>query len=259
MVLAGVQTPGYYERKLRLLNLSMGVVHLAQAFVLIVLASDFTLPVTGAFMDGPPGVGQATISELWSVNIAWAVISFVLMTGGAHLLIASPVMFRLYASELAKGRNYARWAEYSITSSIMMVLIAMLTGISDGAAIVSIFGANSAMILFGALMEHYESPGKANWAGYVMGSIIGLVPWMAIGLYLWSPTSPGEPPAFVYGIFFSLFIFFNSFALNMLLQYKKIGPWRNYVFGETIYMWLSLLSKSALVWQIFSATLIPTP
>ena len=36
----------------------------------------------------------------------------------------------------------------------------------------------------------------------------------------------GDPPGFVYGIFFSIFVAFNIFAINMFLQYKAIGPWR---------------------------------
>lgn len=37
------------------------------------------------------------------------------------------------------------------------------------------------------------------------------------------------PPAFVYGIIVSIFIFFNSFALNQWLQYRQIGPWKDYL------------------------------
>lgn len=78
---------------------------------------------------------------------------------------------------------------------------------------------------------------------------------VAIAIYLWSPTTAAEPPAFVYAIFVSLFVFFNSFALNMLLQYRQIGPWRSYLFGESAYILLSLTAKSALAWQVFAGAL----
>ncbi|HEX2420155.1 MAG TPA: heliorhodopsin HeR, partial [Acidimicrobiia bacterium] len=67
--------------------------------------------------------------------------------------------------------------------------------------------------------------------------------------------SAAEPPGFVYGIFFSLFLFFNIFALNMWLQYRRVGRWRNYLFGERVYVLLSLVAKSALAWQVFGGTL----
>ena len=73
-------------------------------------------------------------------------------------------------------------------------------------------------------------------------------------IYIWSPGS-GSPPAFVYAIFFSLFVFFNSFAINMVLQYKQVGRWKDYVYGEVVYVVLSLTAKSALAWQVFGGTL----
>jgi hypothetical protein len=61
----------------------------------------------------------------------------------------------------------------------------------------------------------------------------------------------------VYAIFVSLFVFFNSFALNQVLQYRQVGPWRDYLFGEYVYVALSLVAKSALAWQVFANTLVP--
>ena len=137
---------------------------------------------------------------------------------------------------------------------MMVVLIAMLTGISDVAALIAIFAANAAMILFGAVQERYESPGGSLWP-FWLGCVIGIAPWLAIGVYLWSPGSSAEPPAFVYAIFGSLFIFFNVFAINMWLQYRRVGRWRSYLFGERVYMVLSLVAKSLLAWQVFAGTL----
>jgi hypothetical protein len=47
------------------------------------------------------------------------------------------------------------------------------------------------------------------------------------------------------------------FAINMVLQYRKVGPWRDYLFGERVYILLSLTAKSALAWQVFAGTLRP--
>ncbi len=64
------------------------------------------------------------------------------------------------------------------------------------------------------------------------------------------------PPGFVYGILISIFVLFNSFAINQWLQYRQIGPWRDYLVGERTYIVLSLVAKSALAWQIFANVLI---
>jgi hypothetical protein len=90
----------------------------------------------------------------------------------------------------------------------------------------------------------------------LFGCFAGIIPWIIVLIYLWSPGfGDQQPPAFVYGIIFSLFVFFNIFAVNMVLQYKQVGRWRDYMFGEKVYIILSLTAKALLAWQVFSATL----
>lgn len=253
--MADVSTTDLRPGRLRAFNLVMGLVHAAQGVAVLALSTDFSLPVTGTFMQGPPGSEPPALTEIFELPIGPAVAAFLFISAVAHFLIASPGIYGWYLANLARGRNYARWVEYSVSSSLMMVLIAMLTGISDAAALVAIFGVNAAMILFGWLMEHRERPGEASWLPFTFGSIAGIVPWIAIGIYFVSPGVDATPPAFVVAIFISLFVFFNSFALNMVLQYARIGPWRDYLYGERAYIVLSLTSKSALAWQVFAGTL----
>jgi hypothetical protein len=136
----------------------------------------------------------------------------------------------------------------------MAVLIGLLTGINDVAAVTAIFGANAAMIIFGLVQERYEHPG-GSLLPFWLGSLIGLVPWLAIGVYLSGVGTDSQAPGFVYAIFVSLFLFFMSFAVNMWLQYRRVGRWRDYLFGERVYVLLSLVAKSALAWQVFAGTL----
>jgi hypothetical protein len=243
--------------RLRWYNALMGLVHAVQGVAILLLSNDFSLPVTATFMEGPPGTTGA-LRELFSLPLGPAVAAFLFLSAAAHWILVLPGAFGWYRRNLEHNRNYARWIEYSLSSSLMIVLIAMITGISDVAALIGLFGVNASMILFGWLMEKYEQPGHASWLSYWFGVLAGAVPWVAIGIYLWAPGVSAEPPAFVYGIFVSLFVFFNSFALNMVLQYRQVGPWRNYLFGESVYVLLSLTAKSALAWQVFANTLVPS-
>lgn len=245
-------------KRLRIYNAVMGTFHLAQGIAIVALSNDFALPVTANFIKGPPGTPPGTPEVLFDLPLGLAVAAFVFISALAHYLIASPGIFPWYVRNLKKNRNYARWIEYSISSSLMVVLIAMLPGIFDASALIAIFGVNVSMILFGLLFEHYEEPGKPNWMSFWFGCLTGIVPWIAISIYIWSPGSTAEPPGFVYAIFVTMFIFFNSFALNQVLQYKQIGKWRDYVFGETMYVLLSLSAKSLLAWLVFANTLIPS-
>ncbi|MGE3414063.1 MAG: heliorhodopsin HeR [Dehalococcoidia bacterium] len=242
--------------RLRWYNAAMGVLHLGQGLVILALSNDFSLPVYATFMEGPPGSTPPELDVLFDLRIGPAVAAFVFISALAHFLLVMPGIFGWYTRNLGRGRNDARWYEYSLSASIMIVLIAMLTGIGDIAALVAIFGVNATMILLGLVQEHAEQPGQGRMLPFWVGSVAGIVPWIAIAIYFASPGSAADPPAFVYGIFISLFVFFNVFALNMWLQYRRIGPWRDYVFGEVVYVFLSLTAKSALAWQVFFPTLV---
>ena len=237
-------------------NTVAAMVHLIQALVVVALATSFALPVTAAYLQGPPGTPAQDPIVLFDLPTGAAVAAFLALSALAHALV-STVWWRRYITDLGRSRNPARWVEYSLSSSLMIVLIAQLVGISDVAALLALFGVNASMILFGWLQERYEEPGGRGWLPFVFGCVSGTVPWLAIGVYLLSPgsTSPATPPGFVYAIFVSLFVFFNVFALNQWLQYRARGRWRNYLFGERVYILLSLTAKSALAWQIFAGTL----
>ena len=243
------------HKRLRRYNFAMGLLHSAQGLAILALSNDFELPVHATFMKGQPGSSPPEIQHLFDLPIGPAVAAFLFISAIAHFALVLPGVFGWYTRNLQRQRNDARWIEYSLSASFMIVLIAMLTGIGDVAALIALFGVNAAMIFFGLLQEHYARPG-GSLLPFWLGCIAGAVPWIAIGIYFVSPGSAANPPAFVYGIFFSLFLFFNVFALNMWLQYRRVGPWRNYLFGESAYILLSLTAKSALAWQVFASTLV---
>ncbi len=248
--------PVEIPKRLRLSNTIAGALHLLQGIVVLIIATDFTLPVVASYPTGPPGAFAFEQDLVFEFSVAWGAAAFLFLSAIAHLVIVTPGIWERYTQGLKEGRNYYRWVEYSFSSTLMVVLIALLTGIIDIAALIPIAGANAAMILFGLLQEKYESPGQGNsLISFWFGCIAGIVPWLAIGWYLISPGFESEVPGFVVGIFISLFLFFNSFAIVMVLQQKQIGKWRNYAVGEMTYVTLSLVAKSALAWQVFGGTL----
>jgi hypothetical protein len=249
--------------RLRTYNLAIGLIHLVQAIVIFAISNDFKLPITGSYLDGPPGSEFSQLDLVWNVPVGYAVALFLLLAAIDHLLVAAPGGWEWYRRNLADRINYARWAEYSISASIMMVLIAMVTGVRDIGAVLGIFGVNAAMIMFGLVMEMMNHRRRddepVNWMPFICGSIAGIVPWIIVVIQVVGAEekAAGEGvPTFVYGIIVSLFILFNSFAINMALQYGKVGPWRDYLFGEKGYIVLSLTAKTLLAWQIFANTLV---
>ena len=243
--------------RLRRYNVIAGSAHAIQAAAILVLANSFWLPVKASYMTGPPGpgVGQQSVT-LFTVRFAWAIAAFFALSAVAHFTVAGP-QWRSYQAQLLKNRNPYRWVEYSMSASIMIVLIAMLVGINDIAALIALVGVNASMIGFGWMQERYEEPG-GGLGPFWIGCLAGAVPWIAIGVYLVGPGASQHAPGFVYGIFFSLFLLFNCFAVTQLLQYRQVGKWKDYLAGESTYITLSLVAKSLLAWQIFASTLAST-
>jgi len=242
---------------LRRWNVIAGALHAASAVAVLALANDFAIPVTASYIEGPPGTTDYTQVTLWETPMAWGVAAFFLLSALAHAWVASPPGFARYAADLALQRNYARWVEYALSSSVMIWLIAQLCAVTDFVTLAAIFAVNACMIGFGALQEKYEVPGERGWLPFVLGCVAGAVPWLIIAFLLVRPGYEGSAtvPGFVYGIVASLFVFFNVFAIVQWLQYRRVGRWTDYLVGERTYITLSLVAKSLLAWQVFAGTL----
>jgi hypothetical protein len=243
---------------LRWFNGLMGLLHLAQGILMVVLSNQLTLPVTSSFLHYFPNTAKLSpVTEtIFNLRIGYALAAFLFISAFAHFLVVTPGIYQWYLRNLKNNINYIRWVEYSVSASLMVVIIGMLSGIYDIAAIIGLFSLIAVMNLLGLIMEQQKwGAAKLNWTPFVIGCLAGIIPWLAVGIYFFGSASTGKMPVFVYFIMVSIFTLYFSFALNMLLQYKRWGPWKDYSFGEKMYIVLSLVAKSALAWQIFYGTL----
>lgn len=253
--------------KLHTWNTWLAVAHAVQGVVILLLSATKLFPLQTGYLTlnplatetaGAPVLATAS-RQIFDINLAYVVAAFFFMSAIAHAVVAT-IYRKRYETDLQKGVNRARWIEYAFSASTMIIAIGVLSGIVDVATLLSLFALVFVMNLTGLAMEVYNQ-GKTspNWLVYIIGCIAGIVPWLAIGLYLWAANvyGSGDIPAFVYWIYVSIFLFFNAFAVNMYLQYKKIGPWKDYLYGERMYMILSLVAKSLLAWQVFAGALRP--
>ena len=240
-------------RGLRIWNLGLTVLHLAQAALIVVLAGDFAIAVTSTFPEGPPGSAVPPPDGLFDVPIGWATALFLGLAALDHL-VTGTFARSTYEHDLKRGINRFRWVEYSFSATVMVILIALYSGITGIDALIAIVGANVAMILFGWIQEAMNPPGRdrTTMLPFWFGTIAGLAPWVAIVVNV---TGADTVPGFVYGIVVAQFVLFFSFGLNQWLQYRGVGRWSDYAFGEKGYLVLSLVAKSVLAWQIFGGSL----
>jgi hypothetical protein len=251
---------------LKKFNLVMATLHLVQGVIIFALSlfieeiKNFSVDIYISRLQVKVLTGTKPIFEpvpevLFPFeNVAGILLaSFLLMSAIAHFLIASPFN-NSYVANLKKKMNPIRWWEYAFSSSVMIIFISLAFGILDFWILILIFVLNFLMNMFGLLMERYNQfTEKTSWLPYWLGWIAGIMPWIVIlGTFLSFNTGVDQAiPTFVYVAIVMYFVFFNSFAVNMFLQYKKIGPWKDYLFGERGYQILSLVAKSALAWLVF--------
>lgn len=250
-------------------NRNMGILHLIQGVLMIFLGFllDFSRDIYTFYLRfdiGPPLVIEPNPQVFFTFRLLGMFVgSFLLLSAIAHLLIAYPLN-KSYIRNLKHGINKVRWFEYAFSSSIMIVLIAIFFGVWDFWSLFLIFMANAIMNMFGLMMELYnvyarEKNEKTKWTPFILGCIVGAVPWIVITSYFLSTqTIGGEIPWFVYWIYGIELFFFNTFAINMALQYKGVGKWKDYLYGERVYQLLSLFSKTFLAWFVFAGVLSPS-
>jgi hypothetical protein len=250
-----------------------GFLHFAQGTLMLVTylfvdsVNNFTRPIYNSYLivvydddneQGPPDFAQDSRKVL-DLPIGLVTPFFLYMSAVAHFII---VYNRTsYIDGINNNINRVRWYEYALSSSLMIVMIAVLFGVWDLGNLIGIIGCNFSMNLFGLWMEEVNDLSAPhptiNWAPFILGCISGAIPWLNVMLAFLGAGNFSDIPNFVYGILVSYFVFFNTFPINMLLQYKQYGSFKDYRKGELGYIVLSLVSKSLLAWLVFGGTFQP--
>jgi len=260
---------GPEERRssLRKWNIIAGSLHLFQSIAQLALAlsvdnfKEFKLPITTSYLglvdiEGTEVQYLATTSRnIGNVRLGPLIFLFFFLSAFFHFLVVIPYFNQMYWTQINAGKNYFRWIEYSISSTVMIWLISMLFGVTDISLLVAIAFANATMNLCGLMQEKYnnirDAQSEVDWLPFIVGTFIGIAPWIVVYTYLGSTQNADQIPSFVFGVLVGYFVFFNTFPINMVLQYKRVGPWKDYIFGEMGYIVLSLASKTLLGWLVF--------
>jgi len=194
--------------------------------------------------------------------LTWLVAIFFLLSSFAHL--GNGLLWRKhYLEALAHGYAPFRWLEYCLSASVMVLLLAYVSGTVSQNALVMLFALTMITMAFGHLHEVICRPLSGDkWAvesklwrlqAHFLGYIPQCFAWgVIIYQFLLAATesttdSYGEKremPKFVYGIVFGEVLLFWSFGVVQLVV--SLRPPSKYYEGEIAYMWLSLIAKGFL-------------
>lgn len=222
--------------------------------------------VTANWVSQPTAtVGITTIQTM--------LIAFFLITGSFHLfyyLSAGPledgdVWGNSYTRAIANHNNFFRWIEYSITSTLMLYIIAFISGVKDTNIYMLLFATNIAMIYTGQLVEEYkrDDPKSTKW---VLPMIVGFVMLFAefaviirdfrnrinqVSTFLNNNVNNPDPdithgrtiPSWISATIYSLFIFFSCFGfISLVGAYFDV----RYELIENAYIVASFAAKATL-------------
>src|SRR4030042_4299283 len=166
-------------KRLRIYNGIAGVFHLAQGLAILVLSSNNSVPITTSYNGSP--VNLPLPHQIGTLVLCPLVAAFFFISALDHFLLVMPGIYEWYVKNLRKGANYARWVEYAFSASLMIAVIAMLSGIFDLGTLILLFFLNMMMILFGWMMElHNQTTRTTNWTAFYFGCLAGIVPWAVI-------------------------------------------------------------------------------
>jgi hypothetical protein len=251
---------------LKRLNLIAAVLYGLQAILILVLSNSQSgaKTINTSFLSsdklstqtsGHASLVQAT-HHLFDLNLAYVVAAFLLIGLISNFLLATRYR-KNYEADLKRKTIRARWVEYALTAGIMMSAIALVAGVFELSLLLMIFGTTLLMGLLALVTEsNTQATKKVNWLSYWLGLAAGVLPWIIVIIYLWGAHVYNNGLAtYVYWIVISMLLLFASLIINRGFQYKKLGHWENYLFGERMYMILIFLAQSALAWQIFFGTL----
>jgi hypothetical protein len=254
------------EKNLWKWNVAMAILHGVQAIVVLALGltntrlKAFKIPFTTSFVSWTNGYPQPAVQVYSSMPFIPVTSGFAFMSSIAHIIVL--IYWQRYLDDLRRGRNLFRWFEYAASSSLMIALIGQLFGIYDVVTLSMMIGCNASMNFFGLLhetMNEASKPDQVDWSAFWFGCFAGVAPWAAIFAAIGGLPETSRVPSFVWALLIVYLFFFNTFPINMYLQYKNIGWWSDsywgwpgsgYYQGERVYQILSLVSKSLLLWLV---------
>ena len=269
---------------IRNLNLTATILH----YVLAIIFSSYFAYINNKYENQPVQGLQLTIrshlidiktnplSVNWISNkdnvidlkvIQGMLVSFFIITGSFHLfyyLSNEPLQNdnkdhwnTKYTRVLQEKNNFFRWIEYSITSTLMLYIIAFTSGVKDTNIYILLASMNVSMIAMGQLVEENIRDGK-NWQlpmfiGFLLlvfeFSVICKDFWIRLGkindFINQNPSYAGTQniPDWINYMIIVLFILFSCFGFLSLW-----GAYNNeqYETIEKRYIWLSLIAKTIL-------------
>lgn len=218
---------------LKTFNLILFVVHLIAALALLVYAfirsdSEFTFDITR---------GESTYA-LSSRTVVYMAVAFLAITSLVHLFYWFDWGGR-YSTGAYSGRQYYRWLEYGVTATIMAIIIAVISGVTDFYTLLSLGALTVGVMATGMWFEQIYGMGSA-----LIPLLIG---FFLLGVYIvvvfwnyWDVRTRESLPSWITWAVIGTLIFFSSFGVVPVVRWSTN---HRPVYSEYAYLILSAVAK----------------
>lgn len=209
------------------------------------------------------------------IPVATLAVLFGLISGAGHAIVAilAPDDAVAFTSTVYEGRNILRWADYALSSSVMIVVIATITGVSEVYVLTSIAMLQFFLMVVSSVIESDLTDGRR-----ARGKILFVIAAIVYVTGVWSPiigqfydqpatetknvtinnveteVSRADAPEWVSVIIWGLFSVFSCFAIVMayyiVFNDSKDVKW--FLRQELTYIALSLTAKTVLHWTLYN-------
>lgn len=269
------------DSKLLNMHLSAGVLHAVNTafsayWVNKKLDSAGTFTIVNGFTDGKPGNSVPDIDEIASYKLARLVPVFPALSTLNHFY--SYFFPKHYLQQVEKGSNPVRWSEYSVSASIMLIIISQLSGGNDIKQLEQLVLSNMALQGIGYLVEKESAQGIKDGSSHhydqavlqeMVGFLILASQWSTIFTSFFTSVkeSNEDTPDVVYAIIFvmfGLFVVFGILSVFYMRGQKAVrtswssGKVRDFRQVEIGYITLSFISKTLLTYLVLFGSIIPT-
>ncbi|MGH7237625.1 MAG: hypothetical protein ACREGF_03765, partial [Candidatus Saccharimonadales bacterium] len=149
-----------------------------EAVAIVLLGRTRDLAVTANYSAIDPLQSQAAghavlvpaISHLFDINLAFAVAAFLLLAAIIQVLAAS-VCRPFYDQNMRRQTNPLRWLEFALCGGIMVLVVGLVAGITNGAELLMLFG----LAIIGGLLtwtiERFGAPKKLSTANWLIAGL----------------------------------------------------------------------------------------
>lgn len=180
------------------------------------------------------------------------IFAFLLITCMSHFIF-SITNKNWYADMLSKSNNYARWIEYSISASIMILIIMFTCGVKSFDTVLTVCITSVCVMLLGNSIEIAISENRINNALFLTGiswALFGTIWYNISHTFISAAKEATNMPSFVVAIYISMFLLYSSFGFVQLFHLSN--PTTCFMKIESSYIILSFIAKTLLVMLVTS-------